>query len=129
MPARSRSFAVAGMGATGCSSAGDGTPGGNDGGASAGTGGTGGTGGAAGAGGAAGSGGTGGAAGSGGTAGSGGATDAGTDAPPPGLTDAELNRDVGRGVHWGVWVAGGIVAVLLLLAIFGLGGESAPPAH
>lgn len=50
-------------------------------------------------------------------------------APPPGLTDAELNRDVGRGVHWGVWVAGGIVAVLLLLAIFGLGGESAPPAH
>jgi len=42
--------------------------------------------------------------------------------PPPGLTDAELNRDVGRGVKTGVWVAGLIVVVLILLAIFGLGG-------
>ena len=48
--------------------------------------------------------------------------------PPPGLSDAELNRDVGRGVSVGVWVTGLIVVVLVLLAIFGLGGGS-PPAH
>lgn len=42
--------------------------------------------------------------------------------PPPGLTDAELNRDVGAGARTGVWVIGLIVAVLVLLAIFGLGG-------
>jgi uncharacterized protein len=49
--------------------------------------------------------------------------------PPPGLTDAELNRDVGRGVSAGVWVTGLIVVVLVLLAIFGLGGDSTPPAN
>jgi carbon monoxide dehydrogenase subunit G len=54
--------------------------------------------------------------------------DHGHAAPPPGLTDAELNRDVGRGVSVGVWVTGLIVVVLVLLAIFGLGGDT-PPAH
>jgi len=54
--------------------------------------------------------------------------DHGHAAPPPGLTDAELNKDVGRGVSVGVWVTGLIVVVLVLLAIYGLGGESAPPA-
>jgi carbon monoxide dehydrogenase subunit G len=49
--------------------------------------------------------------------------------PPPGLSDAELNRDVGRGAKTGVWVAGLIVVVLILLAIFGLGGSDTPPAH
>ncbi len=53
--------------------------------------------------------------------------DHGHHAPPPGLTDAELNRDVGAGVRWGVWVAGGIAVALLLAAIFGLGGETVPP--
>jgi hypothetical protein len=49
--------------------------------------------------------------------------------PPPGLSDAELNRDVGRGASVGVWVAGLIVVVLILLAIYGLGGSGTPPAH
>lgn len=52
--------------------------------------------------------------------------DHGHPAPPPGLTDAELNKDVGAGVKTGVWVTGLIVVVLLLLAIFGLGGGDAP---
>ena len=55
--------------------------------------------------------------------------DHGHAAPPPGLSDAELNRDVGRGVSVGVWVTALIVIVLVLLAIFGLGGDSTPPAH
>ena len=55
--------------------------------------------------------------------------DHGHAAPPPGLTDAELNKDVGRGASTGVWVTGLIVVVLVLLAIFGLGGDQAPPAH
>jgi len=55
--------------------------------------------------------------------------DHGHAAPPPGLSDAELNKDVGRGVSAGVWVTGLIVVVLVLLAIFGLGGDSTPPAH
>lgn len=42
--------------------------------------------------------------------------------PPTGLSDAELNRDVGAGARTGVWVIGLIVVVLVLLAIFGLGG-------
>jgi hypothetical protein len=50
-------------------------------------------------------------------------------APPPGLSDAELGRDVGRGASVGIWVAGLIVVVLILLAIYGLGGGDAPPAH
>ncbi len=52
--------------------------------------------------------------------------DHGHPAPPPGLTDAELNKDVGAGVRTGVWVTGLIVVVLLLLAIFGLGGGGTP---
>ncbi len=48
--------------------------------------------------------------------------DHGHAAPPPGLSDAELNKDVGAGVKTGVWVTGLIVVVLVLLAIFGLGG-------
>jgi len=53
--------------------------------------------------------------------------DHGHHAPPPGLSDAELNKDVGRGAGVGVWVTAGIVVVLVLLAIFGLGGGS--PGH
>ena len=53
--------------------------------------------------------------------------DHGHHAPPPGLSDAELNKDVGRGAGLGVWVTAGIVVVLVLLAIFGLGGGS--PGH
>ncbi len=55
--------------------------------------------------------------------------DHGHAAPPPGLSDEELNRDVGRGAKTGVWVAGLILAVLILLAIFGLGGGGEAPAH
>ena len=38
---------------------------------------------------------------------------------PP--SDAELNADVGKGAKPGIWVAGLILVVLLLLLIFGLG--------
>lgn len=55
--------------------------------------------------------------------------DHGHAAPPPGLSDAELNKDVGRGVSTGVWVTGLIVVVLVLLAIFGLGGDQPPATH
>lgn len=41
---------------------------------------------------------------------------------PAALSDEVLNRDVGVGTKWGVWVTAGLVVVLLLLAIFGLGG-------
>jgi hypothetical protein len=49
--------------------------------------------------------------------------------PPPSLSDAELNRDVGRGASVGIWVTGLIVVVLILLAIYGLGGSPTAPAH
>lgn len=52
--------------------------------------------------------------------------DHGHHALPPGLTDEELNRDVGAGVRWGVWVAAAIVTALILAAVFGLGGGGAP---
>ena len=52
--------------------------------------------------------------------------DHGHHAPPPGLSDAELNRDVGRGAGTGVWITAGIIVVLVLLAIFGLGGGGSP---
>ena len=45
----------------------------------------------------------------------------------PELSDEVLNKDVGQGVRWGVWVAGLFVVVLILLAIFGPGGEE--PAY
>jgi hypothetical protein len=45
------------------------------------------------------------------------------------LSDAELNRDVGRGASVGIWVTGLIVVVLILLAIYGLGGSPTAPAH
>lgn len=47
---------------------------------------------------------------------------------PPALTDEALNKDVGKGVSTGVWVTGLFVVVLILLAIFGLGGEDEPAA-
>jgi len=36
-------------------------------------------------------------------------------------SDADLNRDVGKGARPGMWVAGLIIVVILLLLIFGLG--------
>jgi len=47
---------------------------------------------------------------------------------PPELKDEALNKDVGKGVKTGVWVVGIFVAVLILLAIFGLGGDEPEPA-
>lgn len=41
---------------------------------------------------------------------------------PAALSDEVLNRDVGQGAGKGVWVTAGIVAALIALAIFGLGG-------
>ncbi|GAB5467036.1 MAG: hypothetical protein Kilf2KO_00660 [Rhodospirillales bacterium] len=41
---------------------------------------------------------------------------------PAELTDEALNKDVGKGAKTGVWVIGLFVVVLILLAIFGLGG-------
>lgn len=43
---------------------------------------------------------------------------------PAALSDEVLNRDVGQGAGKGVWVTAAIVAILLALAIFGLGGTS-----
>ncbi len=48
---------------------------------------------------------------------------------PDELTDEALNKDVGKGAKTGIWVTGLFVVVLILLAIFGLGGDSEPPAE
>ncbi len=48
---------------------------------------------------------------------------------PAELSDEALNKDVGKGVKTGVWVAGLFVVVLILLAIFGLGGGDSDGEH
>lgn len=47
---------------------------------------------------------------------------------PAELSDEALNKDVGKGANTGIWVTGAFVVVLILLAIFGLGGGEETPA-
>ncbi len=47
---------------------------------------------------------------------------------PAELSDEALNKDVGKGANTGIWVTGLFIVVLILLAIFGLGGDNEPPA-
>ncbi len=47
---------------------------------------------------------------------------------PPELSDEVLNKDVGKGAKTGIWVTGLFVIVLILLAIFGLGGGDEQPS-